>query len=185
MKLSKVEEEQNFLMPLSSTLKHKISSLLNFLDNFCIPNGVHPDSQRRESANNRAGNELSLFAPPPFSFLQFPSSSFPVFCYGDFRFRHGFPVTLSAIVTVSVQSRVVKHCILNVFRLFSRYLAEISASREDRLAVIKVEEGSTTATASGCSFPSSWAGSWFLRKEISPHVNRFPPKIKFLTYSIF
>jgi hypothetical protein len=110
-----------------------------------------------------AMNFLSFHRP------RFPSSSFPaVFCYGDFRFCHGFPVTLSAIVTVLVQSRVVKHCILNVFRLFSRYLAEISASREDRLALAKVEEGSTTATASSCSFPSSWAGSWFLRKEISP-----------------
>ncbi len=69
--------------------------------------------------------------------------------------------------------------------LFLPYLAEISACWENRLAVAKVEEGSTTATASGCSFPSSWAGSWFLRKEISPHVNRFPSKIKFLTYSIF
>jgi hypothetical protein len=57
---------------------------------------------------------------------------------------------------------------LNVFRRFSPYLAEISASWEDKLDVAKVEEGSTTATASGCSFPSSWAGSWFLRKEISP-----------------
>jgi hypothetical protein len=45
--------------------------------------------------------------------------------------------------------------------------------------VAKVEEGSTTATASGCSFPSSWAGSWFLRKEISPQVKRFYKISKF------